>query len=123
LQYDNEGHSANVIVRYIGDYLSDETDGNLGGPIVFRQPWGDIIQPATLDPDNFIPVDSQTVIDLQYAYTFDGLIGNDTVSTLRLGVRNATDELPPAFFNTAGYDESVHDPRGRYVYASYSVTF
>jgi len=123
LRYDNGGHFASVIARYIGGYDSDETDGNLGGPIVFRQPWGDIIQPATLDPENFIPVDSQTTIDLQYAYTFDGLFGGDTVSTVRIGARNVTDELPPPFFGTAGYDESVHDPRGRYVYGSISVTF
>lgn len=123
LRYESGGHSANLIARFIGSYDSDEWDGNLGGPIVFRQPWGDIIQPAMLDFDNFIPVDSHTTIDAQYAYTFEGVFGGDTVSTIRIGARNLTGELPPAFFNTAGYDESVHDPRGRYVYASYSASF
>jgi len=123
VRYDNGGHTANLVARYIGDYDSDETDGNLGGPIVFRQPWGDIIQPATLDPENFRPVDSHTTIDAQYAYTFEGLFGGDTVSIVRIGARNLTDESPPEFFNTAGYDETVHDPRGRYYYGSVTVSF
>jgi outer membrane receptor protein involved in Fe transport len=90
---------------------------------VFRHPWGDIIQPATLDPENFRPVDSMTTVDMQYAYTSESMFGGDTVTTFRIGARNVTDELPPAFFSTPGYDESVHDPRGRYYYGSISVSF
>ncbi len=123
VRYNNEGHSANVIARYIGCYLSDETDGNLGGPIVFRHPWGDIIQPATLDPENFLPVDSQTTIDMQYSYTTESMFGGDTVSIFRIGARNITGELPPVFHSTPGYDEYVHDPRGRYFYGSISISF
>ncbi len=110
-----EDHGANIYVRYIDSYVSDESSARLGGPITDGM--------GNLDVANFIPVDSLTQIDAQYSYHFDGMFGSDTDSTIRLGVRNATDERAPPFYSTSGYDEEVHDPRGRYVYLSLRTTF
>ena len=111
----NEGHSANVLARYIDGYLSDESDARLGGPITDGA--------GNLDFANFLPVDSMTVIDAQYSYAFDGWFGGDTETILRLGARNIADETAPATWGVAGYDERVHDPRGRYWYVNFGVTF
>ena len=119
VQWDSGPHAANLIARYIDSYVSDESSNRLGGPITTTDSSGN----AVLDVANFIPVDSMTTIDAQYAYHFDGMFGGDTEGTIRLGVRNAGDERSPPYFNSSGYDHRVHDPRGRYFYGSVTVTF
>jgi len=113
--WEKDNHAANIIARYTDSYLSDEGSNRLGGPIVTSA--------GALDPDNFLPVDSQITIDAQYAYRFEGIATGDSVTTFRVGARNLTGERAPVFYSTAGYDERVHDPRGRYVYASIGTTF
>jgi outer membrane receptor protein involved in Fe transport len=102
-------HGANLVVRYIDDYLSNQEDcANCG---------------ALPDPADWYPIDSMTTIDVQYSYRFENLFGGDTGGTFRLGSKNASGEIAPQTPGTGGYDERVHDPRGRYVYASLSVSF
>ena len=68
--------------------------------------------------------ESHTTLDAQYSYRFEGsTFGNDTQSTVRIGARNLTDEIAPPIAGVAGYDERIHDPRGRYIYVSLTTTF
>ncbi len=115
LLWTKNNHSANVYVRYIDSYLSDDSSGRLGGPITDEN--------GNPDFANYLPVDSMTTVDLQYSYVWEGLIGSSNVTTITLGARNIFDELPPAVFSSAGYDEKVHNPRGRSIYLGLSTSF
>lgn len=108
-------HAANFYVRYIDSYLSDEASSRLGGPIVDAD--------GKLDYDNFLPVSSMTTVDVQYSYTWSGLFGSANDTTIRIGARNLFDELAPGVFGSAGFDEKVHDPRGRSVYLGVRTAF
>jgi len=119
VRWENDKHSANIYARYIDSFLSDESSDRLGGPITTTDSGGSTV----LDPANFLPVESHTTIDAQYAYRSDSLFGSDTDSTIRLGVRNALDEDAPLVWSTAGYEENVHDPRGRYIFLSLTTKF
>lgn len=87
------------------------------------------------------PVDEWFTLDAQYAYTFNGLLG-DGDTTLTLGVNNITDEDPPGIlalgqerflpdgrynrglFQRPGYDDRAgHDLRGRIVYLRFKHAF
>jgi outer membrane receptor for ferrienterochelin and colicin len=110
------GHAANLYVRYIDGYLSDESDSRLGGPILDSNS-----QP---DFDNYLPIDDMITVDVQYSYALSGgLFGSDNVTTFRVGARNLLDEEAPGAFGSAGYDERVHNPRGRSVYLGIQTSF
>lgn len=59
--------------------------------------------------------------------TFNAFVGirlgdsDKTHSYLRLGVNNLLDEDPPFADENRGFYESIHDPRGRYLYAEWRV--
>jgi len=98
-----DSHLAGVHLRHIGAYDDREPDNLHEG------------------------IDSNTVLDLQYGYTFDGLIGSGTTS-VTLGVNNVTNEDPPAIDRGSvngrvGFDQQVHDPRGRTGYLKLKHTF
>lgn len=112
LQWNLNNHSASILARYIDGYLSDESDARLGGPIVDGG--------GNLDPANFLPVDSMTTFDFQYSYLLEMA---ERSATLRLGVKNLTDKDAPGVFGSAGYDEGVHDARGRSFYGTLTVAF
>lgn len=63
-------------------------------------------------------IDSWTVADFQYNYTFSVFDENEL--TMTLGALNVTDENPPVTRggNDYGYDPTVSDPRGRMWYVS-----
>lgn len=72
-------------------------------------------------------IDSQTVVDLQYGIAFEDLVGGGTTH-MTLGVNNIADEDPPAIDRGSnngriGFDQQVHDPRGRIVYLRLKHTF
>lgn len=103
-------HSANLTVRYIDEYLNDQS--------------------------NNTPIESFTTIDVQYAVTLDGLFGGDGTTTFMIGSNNLTDEDPPALADQdainsgsinivdfPGYDQRVHDVRGRIVYVGFKHAF
>lgn len=87
-------HQAGVSFRYISDY-DDNT-------------------PTDVDDANSIS--SQTVVDLQYSFNFDGMSsGGNTVVTI--GVNNVADRKPPEVStDRIAFDSQVHDPRGRIAY-------
>lgn len=104
-----QNHSVNLTVRYIDGYRNDQS--------------------------NDAPIDSQTTVDLQYAYTFDNW-GAETV--VAIGANNLFDEEPPALrrydsngefvtgnaaIDRPGYDASVHDVRGRIMYLNLKHKF
>lgn len=96
-QFLRGNHSFGGTVRYIDSYVNDRN--------------GDT-------------VDSFTTLDLQYGLTLDGLFGgNETKITI--GARNVFDEEPPTlgFRDRPGFDDVVHDIRGRILYASLTQLF
>lgn len=50
--------------------------------------------------------------DINYAYTFEGLLGNGRNTVVEVGGRNIFDEFPPPIFNLGGIESYVHDIRG-----------
>jgi iron complex outermembrane receptor protein len=125
--YYTGNHVGRIGLRYVGEYENDNS-GNA-------------------------PMDSWTTVDLLYAYTFAGLLG-DGDTTLTLGINNVLDEDPPAlrrcstqnpdtlvceelterfrddgtynrsWIDRPGYDDRAgHDIRGRIVYFRFKHAF
>lgn len=82
-------HSLGVAARYIGSYVDDQTSRS---------------------------IDSQTTVDLRYSLALSDFFG--TESELAVGLINAFDEDPPVLVGRPGYDNEVHDIRGRQVYVT-----
>jgi iron complex outermembrane recepter protein len=59
--------------------------------------------------------------DLQYGYTFRDVIAKEL--SLRIGLYNVFDTLPPATRDLNGFDTLLYDPRGRIVYAKLVGTY
>jgi hypothetical protein len=59
--------------------------------------------------------DDMTYLDVNYAYTFDGLVGN-RATKVEIGARNLLDKFPKPFINLGGIETFVHDIRGRMMY-------
>jgi iron complex outermembrane receptor protein len=73
------------------------------------------------DTGEFWTVNSWTTFSIYGQYTFDqGTLANTRV---RLGMRNMFDKIPPLADETYGYDASLHNAEGRYVYLSLSMNF
>ncbi len=89
------GHSAAVIGHFISGY---KDDGAQVPPVMY-----------------FPGIDPFVSLDLQYSYRIEEAKGQST--TLRVGVQNVTDALPPVVNAPLGYDPLTHDPRGRMIYA------
>lgn len=72
---------------------------------------------------DFWTVDSTITGNLYAEYAFDGSRFGDALanSSVRVGVRNITDETPP--LASGGYVGTVYQPYGRYWYASIRKTF
>lgn len=66
-------------------------------------------------------VDDQQTVNFYAQYSFDEGVVKDT--RVRLGVRNATDELPPMDSSSTGYNGALYQPYGRYWYASIRKSF
>ena len=93
LGYDD--HSFNVSARYIGSYTDDQ---------------------------NNLPVKSQLTIDVRLSFSLSGLLGSDG-STLSVGAINLFNVDPPSLAGRPGYDNEVHDIRGRQLYVSLKHRF
>ncbi len=87
-------HSFNLSARHIGSYIDDQTS---------------------------LSIDSQTTFDLRYGLLLSEFLGGET--EVSIGLINATDEDPPALVGRPGYDNEVHDIRGRQVYVSVRHNF
>ena len=95
LTLDIGNHTGNATVRYINSYLDDQSNTS---------------------------IDSQTTLDLRYAYYFDTLLGGNG-STLGIGVTNVFDTDPPRLAQRPFFDNEVHDIRGRAVFLSIKHQF
>ena len=94
----NGNHSMAAFYRMISDYETTNVPNALGASLGLGQ-----------DIDEF------NVLDLKYSYSFEM---NDSNLSLSFGVKNATDEAAPFFYDSANfnYDPRQHDPRGKIVY-------
>jgi outer membrane receptor protein involved in Fe transport len=64
-------------------------------------------------------VDSLQTYNLYAQYSLSGFLGGE--SSVRIGARNLTDEQPP--LASGGYLGNLHQPQGRYSYASVRHSF
>jgi len=105
LTWTNYEWSAGLSAYYIGEYadtgasISDETYQELGQPGYVK----------TVDGVHYWKVDDTITYNafLSKKFTSDSMLLNDL--TLRLGVKNLTDEKPPLTSDTAGYSQGVYN--------------
>jgi iron complex outermembrane receptor protein len=90
-------HSANMFYRFIDSYI-DENNTNA-------------------------EIDTFGTLDVQYAYQFSNLFGDESEAQLLLGVKNLTDEQAPDVASRSGYDSLTHNPLGRQFYLSVKLGF
>lgn len=97
LGWNSGAHSLNATVRHIDSYDNDQNEG--------------------------YTIASWTSVDLRYGLELD-LVG-DKPTQISVGVRNAFDEDPPSLGDAQrpGYDDRVHDIRGRTIFAELKQTF
>lgn len=88
-------HAMNVSGRYIGSYIDDQTA---------------------------LPIKSQLTIDARYTLSLDKFLGGDGTS-ITVGAINLFNVDPPALTVRPGYDNEVHDIRGRQIYVSLKHKF
>jgi iron complex outermembrane receptor protein len=101
INWNLENHSANATVRYISGYDNDQLDNS--GAVENIENW--------------------TTFDLRYGYAFENIF--DYPASISVGVNNVFDEDPPSLGENVrpGYDENVHDVRGRLMYAEIRMSF
>jgi iron complex outermembrane receptor protein len=110
LRWHMGNHAANIFVRYTDDYLSDQAFVDNGGSLS--------------DPADFLPIDSMTTVDIQYSLQLPNIFGAAEGSgALTIGARNVTDETASLVGSAGGFDERMHDPRGREVYLGVTLGF
>jgi iron complex outermembrane recepter protein len=88
-----DNHLATVMLHYTSGIANDndvQSDGQLG--------W----------------LGAQLTCDLQYGYTIPDWIGKEL--SLRVGIYNVFDTLPPATRDNNGFETMLYDPRGRMAY-------
>jgi outer membrane receptor protein involved in Fe transport len=95
------GHSASFITHFISSYQDD----------VNPHPDG-----------SFDTISAWVTFDVQYSYTLKNFIGREL--TARIGLYNLFDADPPKVNGlTTSYDYTLHDPRGRMVFAKMIAQF
>jgi outer membrane receptor protein involved in Fe transport len=95
------GHSASFITHFISGY-QDDVNPRPDGSFDSISPW--------------------VTFDAQYSYTLKNFIGKEL--TARIGVYNLFDADPPRVNGlTSSYDYTLHDPRGRMVFAKMIAQF
>ena len=94
----NGNHTVGAFYRMISDYETTNPPNALGIANGLGQ-----------------KIDEFNVLDLKYSYLFEM---NDSNLRLSFGVKNATDEEVPMFYDASNfsYDTRQHDPRGKMVY-------
>ena len=100
----NGKHSVAAFYRMISDYETTSVPNAMGTSMGLGQ-----------------NIDEFNVLDLKYSYSFDI---DDANLKLSLGMKNATDEEAPRFYDGANfsYDPRQHDPRGKVVYVGLKYT-
>ena len=69
-----------------------------------------------------MPIKSQLTIDARYTLSLKELLGGEGTS-LTVGAINLFNVDPPALTGRPGYDNEVHDIRGRQLYVSLKHKF
>jgi iron complex outermembrane receptor protein len=96
-----ERQAVSFITHYIGSY-KDDVNPNPDG--------------------SYDTISAWVTFDLQYSYTVRNWIGREL--TARVGVYNLADADPPRVNGTtSSYDYTLHDPRGRMVFAKLMTQF
>lgn len=95
-----DNHSATATVRYVDSVTNDIASQAVNVP----------------------KIASWTTFDLQYTYTFEGVLGTDTTA-FTFGVLNIFDKDPSDIGGRPGYERTLHDPRGRQLLASVTIGF
>ena len=88
-------HSFNVSGRYIGEYTDDQSK---------------------------LPIKSQLTVDMRLTASLAGFTGSDE-SSITVGAINLFNVDPPSIAARPGYDNEVHDIRGRQLYVSLKHRF
>lgn len=88
-------HSLNISGRYIGSYTDDQSR---------------------------TPIDSQLTVDARVTFSLETFTGSEN-STITVGAVNLFDVDPPALTSRPGYDNEVHDIRGRQIYVTLKHKF
>jgi len=101
LSWSYENWGAGLYGKYVGDFYDTSAIQNETG--------------------EFWHVNSWTTFNLYGQYTYDS--GSLEGTRVRLGMRNLFDKEPPLADETYGYNASLHDAEGRYVYVSLSMNF
>lgn len=96
LDWNSGSHNVNLTLRYIDSYDNDQGNTTIA---------------------------SWTTLDAQYALTLPAFFAKET--TLTIGANNLFDRDPPSLGDRVrpGYDDVVHDVRGRIAYAQVQVSF
>jgi outer membrane receptor protein involved in Fe transport len=94
-------HSALVRARWVDGF---DYSFNSGGLLA-----------AQIAVNGITAATSMTYVDVNYAYTFDNLLG-DRATRFEIGARNLGDKFPKPFINLGGIETFVHDIRGRMAY-------
>jgi outer membrane receptor protein involved in Fe transport len=83
---------------------------------------------SSISNDNDVQADgrlaelsAQLTADLQYGYTIPDWIGKEL--SLRVGIYNIFDTLPPATRDTNGFETMLYDPRGRMAYLKLAASY
>jgi hypothetical protein len=91
-------NSAMIKVRWIDEFdLSFNNAALFGGQLFFN---------------GTDKMDDIYYTDINYAYRFQNLLGEDRETIFEVGGRNVFDEMPDPLFNLGGIESFVHDIRG-----------
>ncbi|WP_340679238.1 TonB-dependent receptor [Paraglaciecola sp.] len=101
LTWDYQNWGAGLYGKYVGEFYDTGATHN--------------------DTGEFWQVKSWSTFSLYGQYTFENGVLDD--ARVRLGVRNLFDKLPPLADETYGYEASLHNAEGRYLYLSLSMNF
>jgi hypothetical protein len=100
------GHSVSAIGHYTSGFEDDAT------PTA-----ADLARGQTLGGE----IPAVFTLDLQYGFTLPDVIGKEL--SLKVGMINAFDKMPPLVNALATFAGEVHDPRGRMFYGKLEAEF
>lgn len=105
IAWKRDNWSAGLTGRYISSFVDTSVNNT-------RDENGDVI---------FLPVDSWFTTNMYVNYTFEQ--GSLEGTKLTFGIRNIADREPPLADETFGFDGSVHNSQGRYIYLGATYKF
>ena len=113
-------HGFRAFLRYIDNFRDDQNCGDPRSRDTLASP-----DPVTLkcpDERDFAKIESQTTVDVQYAYRLPNF-GSSAETVLTLGSVNLLDSGPPFVATDGAFESRTHDPRGRMIYLRLATRF